>query len=186
MLLEKYNEKNLLINSNFLEQTTQSGVYGYRGELVLVEGGVGDNKGHLKPPVDIVRGVVLLADDKLKLVVGAIDYIQQITTFMEKYKADINPETRILFYVVDIRKPLQFEIDGINIVCISMQSGVPWNETIDELRLEKSDFKGQSPADKILTLWKEMQDYRPSYPKLSIEEALACAEDIKREVFGAI
>jgi hypothetical protein len=67
MALQQYKENNLLFNINFLEASS-GGLDGYRGELVLVEGEVADAKGHAKPPVEVMRGAVLLADVKLKLV----------------------------------------------------------------------------------------------------------------------
>lgn len=186
MLLEKYKSDNLLINSNFLSETGTSGTFGYRGELVLIEGGTGDAKGHAKPPLEVMRGAVLLAGDKLKMVVGALDDIAHAETFFEKYKSDLEADAQILLFVVNIRSNLQIDADGQLLTCIPMQSGIPWNEAIDELRLEKSDFKGQSPADKIVTLWDAMKDWQPRAEKVSMQEALGRAEDIKREVFGAV
>ena len=186
MPLTTYKENGLLTNSNFLEETSDAGTFGYRGELVLIEGEVGDAKGHAKPPVEVVRGVVLLSDDKLKLVVGAIDRLESINDFLEKYKADFSDDIKIVFFVVDIKDPVQVVIEGANFVLIPLVQGVPWNEIIDELALEKSDFKGQSPADKILTLFAEMQGYQPKYPTVSLDEALASTEDIVREAWGAV
>ena len=42
MSLEQFKSSGLSFNSNFLEQTSQPGVSGYRGELVLVEGEIAD------------------------------------------------------------------------------------------------------------------------------------------------
>ena len=184
--LTTYKESGLLTNQNFLEETSDKGTFGYRGELVLIEGEAGDAKGHVKPPVEVARGMVLLADEKLKLVIGAIDNLESIKVFVEKYKADFADNIKIVFFVVDIKEPMQVEIEGANYIFIPLVQGVPWNEMIDELALEKSDFKGQTPADKILTLYSEMQSYKPEYETVSLDEALASTEDIKREAWGAI
>jgi hypothetical protein len=153
MPLDKYKESGLLFNVNFLDKTSEAGVLGYRGELVLIEGEIGDAKGHAKPPIDVMRGVVMLANDKIKLLIGALDKLQSLPTLMEKYGA---------------------------------VNGVPWNEIIDELAMEKSDFKGQSSADKILTVYKELQSYNPKSPSITLEEALAATTDKVREVAGAV
>ena len=134
----------------------------------------------------MVRGVTLLADDKLTLVVGAIDKLESIKAFIEKYKADCSADAKIVFFVVNIKDPMQVDVDGLEFIFIPMSQGVPWTEIIDELGLEKSDFKGQSAADKILTLYNEMQSYQPKYPQVSVEEALASTEDIVREAWGAV
>lgn len=186
MPLENYKAAGLLFNSNFLERSSRDELKGYRGELVLVEGEVADAKGHVKPPEEVMRGVALLGDETLKLVVGAIDDIAALPTFLDKYKADFSPEMKAVIYVVNIEKPVQTEIDGISFVLIPMVQGVPWNEVIDELALEKSDFKGQSAADKIVTLFDEMQSYKPKYPTLSLDEVLASATETVREGWGAV
>lgn len=186
MPLTTYKASGLLTNLNFLEETSDKGTFGYRGELVLIEGEAGDAKGHAKPPIEVARGVVILADEKIKLMIGAIDQLELIKSFVDKYKTDFADDIKIVFFVVDIKAPMQVEIEGANYVFIPLVQGVPWNEIIDELALEKSDFKGQSPADKILTLYAEMQNYRPKYETVSLEDALASTEDIKREAWGAV
>lgn len=186
MPLERFKADGLLFNSNFLDATSEAGISGYRGELVLVEGGIGDAKGHSKPPLEVMRGAVLLADDKLKLMVGAIDEVASLATLVEKYAADFAPAMKALLYVVNLKDPVRIDINGIEFVLIPLVQGVPWNELIDELGLEKSDFKGQSAADKIVTVYKELLDYKPKYPQVSLDEALANTTEAKREAWGAV
>jgi len=176
----------LLFNSNFLEETSDKSMVGYRGELVLIEGEPGDAKGHPKTPVEVMRGVAILADEKIKMIVGAIDQLDSLTTFIEKYKADFSQDMNAVIFVVNIKVPMQVEIEGINFVFIPLIQGVPWNEIIDELALEKSDFKGQTAADKIQTLNNELQRYKPKYSTVTLDEALALTEDIVREAWGAV
>jgi hypothetical protein len=57
---------------------------------------------------------------------------------------------------------------------------------LDELALEKSDFKGQSAADKVLTLFGELQSYKPKYPTVSLDEAMANTTEVVREGWGAV
>lgn len=185
-LLETYKSSNLLFNSNFLEATSQPGTMGYRGELVLVEGAIADALGHSKPPVEIMRGVALLADAKLKMVMGALDKLALIQTFVDKYSADFDASIKIVLFVVDIESPMQVEIQGVMFTLIPLVQGVPWNELLDELGLEKSDFKGQSAADKIVTLADELKSYKPKYPVVELDAALAATTDTVREGWGAI
>ncbi|MEW8013668.1 MAG: hypothetical protein AB2807_02425 [Candidatus Sedimenticola endophacoides] len=186
MTLDAYKEQGLLFNNNFLEETSTAGTVGYRGELVLIEGEVADAKGHVKPPVEVMRGAVLIADEKLKLVIGAIDQISSLTTFVEKYKAYFGPDMIALIYAVNLSDPVQVDIEGIKFTLIPLVQGVPWNEVIDELGLEKSDFKGKSAADKIVTLYDEMKSYKPKYPTVSLDDALGSATDTVREGWGAV
>ncbi len=186
MLLEKYKQSNLLFNANFLEAASDAGVFGYRGEWVLIEGGIGDAKGHAKPPEDVLRGAVLLADEKLKLIIGALDQLASLQTLVEKYKGDFTADTKALLYVVDIKEPVVVELEGVAFMLIPLVQGVPWNEAVEELGMEKSDFKGQSPADKIVTLYQELKSYQPKYKKIGMDEALEATTDAVREVWGAV
>lgn len=186
MPLDKYKEAGLLFNVNFLEKTSEAGLAGYRGELVLIEGESGDARGHARPPVEVMRGVVILADDQLKMVIGALDQLASLTTFTEKYKSDFADGMLVVLFVVNIKSRCQVEIDGIRFMLIPLVQGVPWNEIIDELALEKSDFKGQSSADKILTLYNELLRYDPKSPTVALDDALAATTDTVREAWGAV
>jgi hypothetical protein len=187
MLLDKYEQGQLLFNTNFKEMGSKEGVFGYRGELVLVPGEVADDKGRTKPPIALVRSVVMLEKaDKIQFFVGIIDELELINTFIEKYKADFADDIKVLMYVVNITGPMITEIDGIEFMLIPLTAGVAWNELVDELAMEKSDFKGQSPADKIVTAYEEFKDYKSKYETVSADEAFSRTADIKRELLGAV
>ena len=188
MLFDQYEQSGLLFNTNFKEMTSEVDVESYRGELVLIEGGIADDKGHLKPPIALLRHAVLLSEDnKLTFVVGCLDELSLMEAFVEKFKTDFSTDMQVLLFVVNIIKPAQVEVDGVNFILIPLSEGVAWNELIDELALEKSDLKGQSPADKIVTAYKTFKnDYSPKYERISFEAALASVSDIQREVRGAV
>jgi hypothetical protein len=185
-ILQNYKESSLLFNDNFLEQTSESGLWGYRGELVLIKGEVADDKGHLKPPVEIIRGVTILGDDKMRLLIGALDRLEQLQTFVDKYQGDFADDMLAVLFVVDIKDPVKVELAGVTFVLIPLVQGVPWNEMIDELGLEKSDFKGQSPADKIVTMRDEIKTYKPKYPQVGFDEALGSTIEQVRVSWGAV
>jgi len=187
MLLNRYEQDALLFNSNFSEETREAGMMAYRGELVIIEGEIGDAQGRRKPPVAVMRhGVLLTQGDSLVMLVGCLDSLSLLEPLLEKYGKDLAADAKVLLYVVDITKAMQVEANGIDIVLIPLTNGVAWNELMDELILEKSDFKGQSAADKVVTAWKAFADYRPKYPKLAMAEAMENTADIKREAFGAV
>ena len=187
MLLNQYEQDALLFNTNFLEETSEAGIVAYRGELVIIEGEVGDAQGRRKPPVAVMRhGVLLAKDDSLIMLVGCLDSLSLLKPLLEKYGKDLASDAKVLLYVVDITKAMQVETEGVNIVLIPLTSGVAWNELMDELILEKSDFKGQSAGDKVTTAWKAFADYHPKYPKFDMAEAMANTADIKREAIGAV
>jgi hypothetical protein len=188
MALNEYEQNALLFNVKFKTAASDAGTMAYRGELVLIEGEVADDQGRRKPPVSIVRHAVLLEKDgKLVMSVGFIDDLAMLKDFVEKYSPDFAPDMSAMFYVVNIAEPMQVKIDGINFLLLPLTDGIAWNEMTEELGLEKSDFKGQSPADKVVTAYNELKSYTPKYPEVaSFDEALSKIVDLKRESRGPI
>ena len=187
MALQQYEQQGLLFNTNFLEKTKDEQAFGYRGELVLIEGEVADDQGRTKPPVAIMRHAILLdKDDKLVFVVGILDQLELLPTFIEKYKDDFASDIRVLLYVVNLTEAMQVEMEGIKFILIPLTEGVAWNELIDELCLEKSDFKGQAPAQKIVTAYDEFGSYSPKYPAMAYDDAVGKTADIKWQTHGAV
>jgi hypothetical protein len=65
--------------------------------------------------------------------------------------------------------------------------GTVWNDFNEELALEKTDFKGQSAQDKVVTVYKTVKtDYKPKYPEVSWDEAQALTVEVKKELRGAV
>lgn len=185
MLLDTYQEKVWLINANLKGKEGKYEVY--RGDLVLEEGEVADAMGRRKPPPVISKEAVLVSDgEKLKFVAGFVDDIAQLKLFPSLYGPDLADDVLALFYVANLAEPLQATLEGVKYVLIPLQRGMIWNELIEELRMEKSDFKGQGAEEKVITLYEEFKSYRPKYPSVSFEEALAKTVDEKREVWGAV
>ena len=188
MLLSNYTQGGLLCNVSFNGKTSNPGVFAYRGDLVLEEGEIADAQGRRKPPVSVVRqAIVLASEDKLSLLVGAVHKLSQIEQVFERYVADFDTGIQLIFFVENIAKPLQTECNGYKMVLLPIEDTAVWNETVDELRLEKEDFKGQSSEDKLLTLQKAIaSDYKPKYELVTWQDALGMTVEIKREGRGAV
>ena len=187
MLLERYESEQQLYNVNFKEAATSGGLYAYRGDLVIIDGEIADAQGRRKPPVAGMLGGVLLTDaDKIKFLAGSIDDMALIKPMLEKYEADFAPDMKALIYVVNIAKPMVTELGGVKAVLIPMTDGMVWNELVDELALEKSDFKGQSSADKVITVLNAFNDYKPKYEAVPFAEAMTRTTDAKRESRGPV
>lgn len=186
MLLDRYEQGGLLFNTNFKESV--GGAVAYRGELVLKQGEVADAQGRRKPPTAVLKQAVLLAEgESLKLVSGSLDELQELDCFFELYKGDLKADTLAIFFVVNIPKPLLIPVDGATLAAIPLVEGMVWNELIDIVGLEKGDFKGQSAAEKVATLFAALLgDFKPKYPSLAYGDALATTVAVKREVRGAV
>ena len=96
-LMEQYSP--LFFNANFCEAATRATWQAYRGELALVEGEVADAQGRRKPPVNVLKQVILLtAGDSLKLVAGSLDELQEFPYFLDKFGAAlVEGSTVVLF-----------------------------------------------------------------------------------------
>ena len=187
MLIEKYEQEGLLFNMNFIADGS-NGEKAYRGELIIIEGEIADAQGRRKPPVAIIRHAILLEKDgKLVLAAGFIDKLELLEAFVEKYGADFSPEMKSLIYVVNITKPMQVEVSGVNFVLMPLTDGIAWNELTEELGLEKSDFKGKSTGDKVVTVYEEMGSYSPKYDSVAdFAAAMSFTADIQREDRGPV
>ncbi|MEY4592135.1 MAG: hypothetical protein RIR18_1030 [Pseudomonadota bacterium] len=185
MSLEKYEP--LFFNANFKEVSADGKWAAYRGELVLEEGEVADAQGRRKPPHHVLKqGVVLVEGDSLKLLSGSMDQLQHLPMVLEKFGADLNADTITILYTVNIANTFVSSVNGFKFVFVPLVQGMTWNELIDMVGLEKSDFKGQGAADKVVTLYKALKSEKFAYPEVSIEEALTLTNNAKREVHGAI
>ena len=186
MLLDRYESEQQLFNVNFKE-AAGGGLFAYRGDLVVVDGEIADVQGRRKPPVVGMIGSVLLTDgDKLKLMAGSLDDLADVQPLLEKYQADFAPDMKALLYVVNISKPMVTELGGVKATLIPMTDGMVWNEMVDELALEKGDFKGQSSGEKVVTVYNAFGDYKPKYEEVALTDALTRTTNAKRESRGPV
>jgi hypothetical protein len=190
MLLTQYDEKTLLTNANIKEKTTTPNLDAFRGDLVLEEGEIADSLGRRLPPLSFIKQVALLAGvDKIIFISGFLEKLEYLPLFYEKYGADVADDLVAVFYVENIPKPIQTKYHGIHHVLLPMieGEGTVWNELNEELALQKTDFKGQSAADKVITVYQTVKtDYHPKYPEVSFEEALGKVIEVKKELRGAV
>ncbi len=186
MLLDRYEP--YFFNSNFREAASEAGWEGYRGELIVVEGEVSDDQGRRKPPVALFKQAAVLAKgDELKLISGSLEALQHWPHFMEKFGADLNPETVAVMFTVNIPKGFVQTINGATVAFIPLVEGLCWNELIDLAALEKGDFKGQSAADKMVTVFNAFKGFKyKKLPESTVEEALKTTNNAKREAHGAV
>lgn len=185
MLLDRY--ESLFFNANFKEAASDAGWAAYRGELILKEGEVADAQGRRKPPVEVLKQAALLAcGDELKLISGSLDELQYAPALLEKYSADFSAGTIAIFYTVNIDSPFTISANGATLVFIPLVQGMVWNEMIDLVALEKGDFKGQSAADKVVTLYTALKDHKFKFAETTLEAALKATNSAKRETHGAV
>lgn len=185
MLLDRYEP--FFFNANFKANASNAGWAAYRGEFVLKEGEVADAQGRRKPPHEVLKQAVLLAcGDELKLLAGSLDALQHFPTLLEKYGTDLQAGTLAVMFAVNIDAPFICPVNGAQVVFLPMVQGMVWNELVDIVALEKGDFKGQSAADKVVTLYEALKTNKFKYPEVTLDEALKATNSAKREMHGAV
>ena len=189
MLLETYQAKGLLTVTLVNGQTSDAGVYAYRGDLVLKEGTLreGSTTDRKPPEALLIHSALIVENDKIKFVNGLLPTLDLLPVFVEKYKDDIAPDCIALLYVENIGKGMQVELEGVTYKLIPFKQGLVWNELLEELYIEKSELKNQSPEDKVAIAYAAAKSYNPKTPLMSY----AMAEEntivvVKEAAVGAI
>lgn len=188
MLLKTYEQKSLLCNLSVNGATSQADTYGYRGDLVLAEGEIADDAGRRLPPTAVVKqATMLVKGDRIAMISGIIAELAQLPLFIERYRHDLAADLHALFYVEDLSKPLATDLDGVGMILLPHpDGGAAWNTLMDDLRLDKDDFKGQSAEDKVITMAEGLAAYKPKLDSLSFEQCLAFVSKVKREHRGPV
>lgn len=191
MLLEDYQKKGLLTVTLVNGQTSDAGVYAYRGDLVLIEGEKCDsssNPNDRKPPIALlIHSALIIQDDKIKFINGLLPTLDLLPIFVEKYQADFAEDCVALIYIENIGKGMQVTLGGVKFMLLPYKEGLVWNELLEELYIEKHELKGQSGEDKVAIAYAAAKGYNPKTPEVSYEEAAAnTIEVIKNEAVGAV
>jgi hypothetical protein len=173
MLLETYQDKGLLTVTLVNGQTSDAGVYAYRGDLVLKEGTLRDGSTTDRRPPEalFIHSALIIENDKIKFINGLLPTLDLLPVFVEKYKDDIAPDATAIVYVENIGKGLQVELEGVTYVLLPFKEGLVWNEILEELYIEKSELKNQSAEDKVAIAYAAAKTYKSKSPLVSFTEA---------------
>ncbi|OQK18609.1 hypothetical protein AU255_12585 [Methyloprofundus sedimenti] len=174
MLLEGYNKNGFLSIISVLGETSEAGKFAFRGDLTLKKGGFREGSDvDRKPPEYVIQQAIILeSDDKLIFVSGLLTELSTLKIFLDEYKSDITPETVFLFYVGNIAENIKVEYEGSTFQLVAYDQGMIWNELLELLYIEKSDLKGQSAEDKVITVFDEAKSFAIKKEVISLEAAL--------------
>lgn len=187
MLLKNYEEQSLLCNISINGATSKPDTYTFRGDLVLEPGDIADTLGRRMPPKSVIKQAILLVkDDKLAMVAGAILDLAFLPLFVEHYRGDLASGAPVLLYVENLSKSLYVELDGVTFLLQAHDGGAVWNTLGEDLKLDKEDFKGQSAEDKVITVYNALLDFKPKLETLSFADALGFTVVHRREARGPI
>lgn len=184
MLLESYNSKGLLSITSVLGATSERDKFAFRGDLVLKEGELREgSERDRKPPIHVIHQAVALASsDKLLFVSGLFYELDKVALFVEKYKDGLTPETVLLFYVENIAEKMKVSYEGCTFQLLPYPDGMVWNELLETLYIEKSDLKGQSAEDKVITVFDAAKGFDTQTETIGYEEALQKTIEVVKDL----
>lgn len=189
MLLETYQAKGLLTVTLVNGQTSDAGVYAYRGDLVLKEGALreGTTTDRKPPEALMIHSAIIVENDQIKFINGLLPTLDLLPVFVEKYKNDIAQDCIALIYIENIGKGMQVELEGITYKLLPFKEGLVWNELLEELYIEKHELKNQSAEDKVAITYTAAKTYNPKTPVVSYAEAQdSTITVVKEAAVGAI
>ena len=183
MLLEDIDKQGLTFITNVLGATSESGIMAYRGDLVLIEGGLREGSTtDRKPPEMLLKQTAILANsDKFIFVSGLFDKLEHVEVFVDKYRYALSPDTLTLFFVENIATPMQVILEDVTYRFLPYKEGMVWNETLETLYIEKADLKGQSAEDKVVVVYEAAKGYSLKTDPISLPEALSQTIEVKKE-----
>lgn len=183
MLLEEFDKQNLTFIMNVLGATSNPAIWAYRGDLVLIEGSFREGSTtDRKPPELLLKQTAILADqEKFFYVNGLLDELKDVANFIEKYGRYLTEQTVTMIYVENIAKAMQIDLNGVMFHFLPYKEGMVWNESLEELYIEKADLKGQSAEDKVVVAYDAAKSHKFKGEVLSFEEALTKTIIVKKD-----
>jgi hypothetical protein len=189
MLLETYQAKGLLTVTLVNGETSDAGVYAYRGDLVIKEGVLreGSTTDRKPPEALFIHSALIVQNDKIKFINGLLPTLDLLPVFVEKYQSDIAEDCIALVYVENIAKGMQVDLAGVRYQLLPFKQGLVWNELLEELYIEKSELKNQSAEDKVAIAFAAAKSFQSKAPVVSFDEAEKnTIEVVKDAAVGAI
>ncbi|EIC21602.1 hypothetical protein Thi970DRAFT_01818 [Thiorhodovibrio frisius] len=187
MLLENYQQQERFWMTTLFGATTKSDLQAFRGEFTVLEGELNAVAGKRTPPRALLKQAVLLATaDKLLMVAGSFESVDELPEFISLFKDDLDPSCVPVIFIENLAESCQIDAEGNRYVLIQYREGAVWNEVSEFYYIDKHDLKGLSSEDKVLKLYEAGKEYQPKFPVKTLEEVLATKTNAKREGFGAV
>jgi hypothetical protein len=184
MLLDTLNSEGLLSITSVLGETSDKGVYAFRGDLVLKEGELREGSDRdRRPPEVVISAAAALADESSFVFLNGLMYeLEHLSILVEKYKESLKAETLTLIYVENIGEPLKVEYEGVTFNLLPYPGGMVWNELLETLYIEKSDLKGQSAEDKVAVAYDSAKTFDIKADAISYDDALGKTIEVVKDM----
>ena len=187
MLLEQYQQLERLQNSGVKGATTEANTFAFRGDLVLEQGDIADVQGRRLPPKSVVKQVALLVvNDKIKFLCGNVHDLAGLEMMAELYAQDYAPDVCLFMYAENIKKPIKVSLNGFTYTCLPIDEIAVWSALMDDLKLDKEDFKGCTNEDKVIVMYRAAVDYQYKGEVLPFADALGLRVEVAKRERGPV
>jgi hypothetical protein len=186
MLYDSFKEQELIWQST-VSANTSCGKFAFRGDLAITLGDMHSSNTRNQPKCILESANILMDGDNFIFVSGSLLSLEDIPAFLARYGQYIADDVKIILYVVNAAKTMTIKMDGKTLYVSPYEEGVVWQLLMEDLYVEKSDMKGQSPEDKLITMFDACKDFKPKYDEVTYEESLSfIVADAKRAIHGAV
>jgi hypothetical protein len=187
MLLDTYEAEERFWLITCYGPTGTPGLSAFRGDFVVLEGKLNETAGKRNPPRAVLKQAVLLADaEKLQFVAGNFASVEEIPSFVDRFKDDLAPTCVPVLYVDNIPDASTIQIGANRYVLLPFRDGTVWNALMDELFVDKADLRGMEAEDKAAVLYGASKGHVYKYPERTLEAVLATKTSARRETWGAV
>ncbi|GAB2197218.1 hypothetical protein [Sessilibacter sp. MAH4] len=184
MLIQKYKDEGYLFNVNLTGEISGNEIY--RGDLVLEFGEVTE-RGDRKPPSVVAKQAVVYAvADKIEMLVAGLYQLSDLEMLAEHYQNDCAEGAQVLVFVHDIKDNLIISLGNLTVKAVPLDDGMIWNEALELLCIEKSDLKGQSAEEKVVTMFDELKAFTLKGEAVSYADALGKTVEVKHSARGPV
>ena len=76
------------------------------------------------------------------------------------YAEDYAPDICLFIYAENIKEKIKVALKGFTYTCLPIEEMAVWSALMDDLRLDKEDFKGCSNEDKVLVMYRGAVDFQ--------------------------
>lgn len=187
MLLDDYQKQERLQNSGVKGATTKSNTFAFRGDLVLEQGDIADTQGRRLPPKSVVKQTaVLIVNDKIQFLSGNLGDLAGLEMMAEMYEQDYAPNICLFMYAENIKKTIKVTLNGFTYTCLPIEETAVWSALMDDLRLDKEDFKGCTNEDKVIVMYDAAANFQYKGEVFAFSDALGQRVEVAKSHRGPI
>jgi hypothetical protein len=160
--IESIYQNALQLKPAFNDALGTAGHYGYRGDLIITEGGA------------VLKNTIIVSDEKAMLLFAAeLDNFDDFEAAFERYASYLTPDTLFILFVNNLMSNALFAYKEINVYAYSLDESSVWNELISQADLDKRELKRMDTPEKLDSLFEGLKASKFYIEQKSYEEACA-------------